>query len=65
MSKRVSRIWIIRELIKKHYKSVRPTAIQINELIYKYDLNRHTPDGKRRNKEVLAKAVAKACKSLR
>ena len=66
MSKRqVSRIWVIRELCKKKYKSVRPTAVQIKEVIDEYDLNRYTADGKKRSKEVITEAMQKAYASLR
>ena len=66
MSKRqVSRIWVIRELCKKKYKSVRPTAVQIKEVIDTYGLNRYTADGKKRSKEVIKEAMQKAIASLR
>ena len=66
MSKRqVSRIWVIRELCKKKYKSVRPTAVQIKEVIDAYGLNRYTADGKKRSKEVMTEAMQKAIASLR
>ena len=66
MSKRqVSRIWVIRELCKKKYKSVRPTAVQINAVIKSFGLNRYTEDGKKRSKEVIKEAMQKAIASLR
>ena len=66
MSKRqVSRIWVIRELCKKKYKSVRPTAVQIKAVIDEYGLNRYTTDGKKRSKEVITEAMQKAVASLR
>ena len=34
--KKISRMWIIRELCKKHYRTVRPTASQINHLTFVY-----------------------------
>ena len=63
--KKISRVWIIRKLCQKHHKSVRPTAKQILNVVYKYDLNRHTADGKTRSKEVMTKAVAKAYAKLK
>lgn len=63
--KKVSRVWVIRQLCKKHHKSVRPTAKQILSIVYKYDLNRHTSDGKTRSKEVMTKAIAKAYSKLK
>ncbi len=66
MSKRqVSRIWVIRELCKKKYNSVRPTAVQIKEVIDEHGLNRYTADGKKRSKEVITEAMQKAVASLR
>ncbi len=62
---KVSRIDIIRKLVIKEYKAQRPTASQINEVISKYGLNRYTTDGKKRSKEVMTEAVAKAYKVLR
>ena len=61
----VSRYEIIKGLIKKEYKSVRPTAIQMLAVIKKYDLLTHKSDGKRRSKEVMREAVAKAYAKLR
>ena len=62
---KVSRIDIIRKLVIKEYKAQRPTASQINEVISKYGLNKYTTDGKKRSKEVMTEAVAKAYKVLR
>ena len=62
---KISRIKLIRRLVQKEYKSVRPTAIQINEIIHKYGLNKYTSDGKKRSREVISKAMAKALNSLR
>jgi len=65
LSKRkISRMWVIRQLCKKHFKSVRPTAIQINNIIKKYNLNRYTPDGKKRSKEVIKTSIANAYKVI-
>ena len=61
----VSRYEIIKALIKKEYKSVRPTAEQIVSVIRKYDLQRHTTDGKRRSREMMSRAMAKALNSLK
>jgi len=62
--KKISRIWLIRRLCHKHYKSVRPTASQINNVIHMYKLNRYGVDGKKRSKEVLKKNIAKAYAKL-
>jgi len=61
---KVSRMEVIKKLVRKEYKSVRPTAHQINEVIKRYELNLYTSDGKRRNREVIAKAIAKVIESL-
>ena len=63
--KKISRVWIIRKLCQKHFKSVHPTAIQINNIIKKYNLNKYTEDGKRRSKEVMQKDIAKAYAKLK
>ena len=57
---RVSRFKVIQKLVKKKYKSKRPTAIQIQEIIMENDLSLYKSDGKKRNREVVGKAVAKA-----
>ena len=62
--KKISRMWIIRELCKKHYKAVRPTAKQINNVIHMYKLNRYSLDGKKRSKEVVKEYIAKAYAKL-
>ena len=62
--KKISRIWIIRELCKKHYKTARPTAKQINNVIHMYKLNRYSVDGKKISKEVIKTNIAKAYKVL-
>ena len=62
---KVSRMWIIRQLCKKHYDSVRPTAHQINNVIHKYKLNRYSVDGKKRSKEAVKEHIAKAYASLK
>ena len=65
MSKqKISRMWIIRKLCQKHYKSVRPTAHQINNVIHMYKLNKYSVDGKVRSKEALQKNIAKAYAKL-
>jgi hypothetical protein len=61
---KVSRFEVIRKLVKKEYGAVRPTAHQINEVIKKYELNLYTSDGKRRNREVMGKAISKVIESL-
>ena len=62
--KKISRMWVIRELCKKHYKAVRPTAKQINNVIHMYKLNRYSVDGKKRSKEVIKECMAKAYAKL-
>ena len=59
---RVSRFKVIQKLVKKKYKSKRPTAIQIQEIIMENDLSLYKSDGKKRSREVVGKAVAKAFK---
>ena len=61
---KVSRFDIIKKLIKKEYKNKRPTAIEMLEVIRKYDLQKYRSDGKKRSREVMTKAIAKAVKSL-
>ena len=61
----VSRYEIIKGLIKKEYKSVRPTAIQMLAVIKKYDLLKYNENGKKRSKEVMKEAIAKAYAKLR
>lgn len=63
--KKISRVWLIRKLCQKHFKAVRPTAIQINNIIKRYNLSRFTEDGKRRSKEALHKDIAKAYAKLK
>jgi len=61
MSKKtISRMWVIRKLCQKKHGTVRPTAIQINEVILEWGLNRYTAEGKKRDKEVIKKAMQKA-----
>jgi|TARA_R110002110_G_scaffold240335_3_gene456544 hypothetical protein len=62
---KVSRLDIIKKLLVKEYKALRPTAEQISAVISKYDLNLYNKDGNHRSKEVMTKAVAKAYKVLR
>ena len=62
--KKISRMWVIRELCKKHYRTVRPTASQINNVIHMYKLNRYSLDGKKRSKEVVKEYIAKAYAKL-
>ena len=62
--KKISRIWVIRQLCLKKFKTKRPTAIQIKTVIHENGLNRYTVDGKKRDKEVISKAMQKAYASL-
>jgi hypothetical protein len=57
---RVSRFKVIQMLVKKKYKAKRPTAIQMMEVIQEHDLGLYKSDGKKRSREVVGKAVAKA-----
>ena len=61
---KVSRFDIIKKLIRKEYKNKRPTAIEMLAVINKYDLMRYRSDGKKRSREAMTKAIAKAYKSL-
>ena len=61
---KISRLELIQKLIRKEYKNKRPKAGQMMEVIYKYNLQLHKSDGKRRSREAMTKAVAKAFKSL-
>ena len=61
---KISRFELIQKLIRKEYKNKRPKAGQMMAVIYKYDLQLHKSDGKRRSREAMTKAVAKAVKSL-
>jgi len=62
---KISRIQLIQRLVRKKYKSKRPTAGQINEIIHEHGLNRFTTDGKKRSREVISKHMAKALNSLK
>lgn len=62
---KVSRVWIIKKLCQKHFKAVHPTAIQMLNIIKKYNLNMYTEDGKRRSKEAMQKDIAKAYAKLK
>ena len=61
---KVSRFDIIKKLIRKEYKDKRPNAKEMMEVIHKYDLQQYRSDGKKRSREVMTKAIAKAVKSL-
>ena len=61
---KVSRFDIIKKLIRKEYKDKRPNAKQMMEVIHKYDLQKYRSDGKKRSREAMTKALAKAVKSL-
>tara|TARA_R100000008_G_C3445967_1_gene96879 strand:- start:231 stop:500 length:270 start_codon:yes stop_codon:yes gene_type:complete len=63
--RKVSRMWVIRQLCLKKFKSKRPTAVQIKAVIDEHGLNRYTADGKKRSKEVITEAMQKAVASLR
>ena len=63
--KKVSRLWIIRQLCRKEYGAKRPTAIQINAVIKKYGLNLYGSDGRKRTKEAIGKALSKAVALLK
>ena len=61
---KINRMELIKRLINKEYKKKRPNAREMMAVIHKYDLQLHRSDGKRRSREVMTKAVAKAFKSL-
>ena len=61
---KVSRFDVIKKLIRKEYKKERPTSAQQLEVIHKYDLQRYTKGGKKRSREAMTRAIAKAVKSL-
>ena len=63
--KKISRLWVIQRLCKKHYRTVHPTAAQINNVIHKYGLNKYTVDGKARSKEALTRNIAQAYAKLK
>ena len=62
---KVSRMGVIRQLVRKEYGAVRPTADKILTIVKKYELNLYTSDGKRRSREVLTKSMAKAVAKLK
>ncbi len=61
---KVSRFDVIKKLIKKEYKNKRPTSLEMLNVIRKYDLQRYKSDGKKRSREAMTKAIAKAVQSL-
>ena len=61
----VSRFDVIKKLIRKEYKKERPTSAQQLEVIRKYNLQRYTESGKKRSREAMTKAIAKAVQSLK
>ena len=61
---KVSRFDVIKKLIKKEYKNKRPTSLEMLNVIRKYDLMRYRSDGKKRSREAMTRAIAKAVKSL-
>ena len=62
---KVSRFDVIKKSVRKEYKKERPNATQILELIHRHDLSLFTESGKKRNREAVGKAVAKAFKYLK
>jgi len=62
--KKISRNWVIRELCKEKYGTVRPTGVQINTVIRSFNLNRYTIDGKKKSKEDMKIAMQRAYASL-
>ena len=62
---KVSRLKVIQKLVRKKYKSKRPTADQILQVIKEHDLQLHKSDGTKRNREVIGKAIAKALNRLK
>ena len=57
--KKVSRMWVIRQLCLKKFGAKRPTAKQINEVIVEWGLNRYT-GGKKKSKEEIKVNIQKA-----
>ena len=62
--RRINRYQLIRKLVQKEYKKKRPNATEMMAVINKYDLQLHKSDGRKRSREAMTKAVAKAFKSL-
>ena len=62
---KVRRFDVIKKLIKREYKNKRPTSLEMLNVIRKYDLQRYRSDGKKRSREAMTRAIAKAYKSLR
>jgi len=56
---------VIRQLIRKEYGAVRPTADKILAIVKKHELNLYTSDGKRRSREALTKSMARAVAKLK
>ena len=56
---KVNRMWVVRQLCLKKFGAKRPTAIQINEVILEWGLNRYI-GGKKRSKEEITKNIQKA-----
>jgi hypothetical protein len=61
---KISRVELIQRLAHKEFGKRHSTAEELLIIIKKYNLQRYKKDGKRRNKEVLTRAVALAYKSL-
>jgi len=62
--KNISRVGLIRELVRKKYGKKRPTGAEIMMVIKEYDLQLHKSDGRKRSRGALTKSIAKAYKVL-
>jgi len=56
---KVNRMWVVRQLCLKKFGAKRPTAVQINEVILEWGLNRYI-GGKKRSKEEMTNNIQKA-----
>ena len=63
--KNISRIELIKGLVRKKYGKKRPTGEEIMMVIREYDLQLHKSDGRKRSRSAVTKSIAKAYKVLR
>ena len=62
--KNISRVGLIRKLVRKKYGKKRATGEEIMMVIREYDLQLHKSDGRKRIRGALTKSIAKAYKVL-
>ena len=62
--KSISRVELIKQLVRKHYGKKRPTGEEIMTVIKEYDLQLHKSDGRKRSRSAVTKSIAKAYKVL-